>query len=46
MDLQVIDYTERLKKADHLIFAFPIWWDLMSAMTKIFVDRVFTLGIQ
>lgn len=25
VDSQVIDYNERLEKADHLIFIFPIW---------------------
>src|SRR5690606_19127786 len=38
------DYQERLKKADHLIFIFPIWWDLMPAATKGFVDRVMSPG--
>ena len=45
VDSQVIDYCERLRKADHLIFIFPIWWDLMPAMTKGFVDRVLTPGV-
>lgn len=45
VDPQIIDYNERLEKADHLIFIFPIWWDLMPAMTKGFVDRVLTPGV-
>ena len=45
VDSQVIDYNERLEKADHLIFIFPIWWDLMPAMTKGFIDRVLTPGV-
>ena len=45
VDPQVIDYNERLEKADHLILIFPIWWDLMPAMTKGFVDRVLTPGV-
>lgn len=45
IDRQVIDYNERLKKADHLIFIFPIWWDLMPATTKGFVDRVLSPGV-
>lgn len=45
VDPQVIDYNERLKKADHLIFIFPIWWDLMPATTKGFVDRVLSPGV-
>jgi putative NADPH-quinone reductase len=45
VDPQVMDYNERLKKADHLIFIFPIWWDLMPATTKGFVDRVLYPGV-
>lgn len=45
VDPQVIDYSERLKKADHLIFIFPIWWDLMPATTKGFIDRVLFPGV-
>lgn len=45
IDPQVIDYNERLEKADHLLFIFPIWWDLMPAMTKGFVDRVLFPGM-
>lgn len=45
VDPQVIDYNERLEKAEHLIFIFPIWWDLMPAMTKGFIDRVLTPGV-
>lgn len=40
VDPQVIDYNKRLKNADHLIFIFPIWWDIMPAATKGFIDRV------
>ncbi|WP_348800436.1 NAD(P)H-dependent oxidoreductase [Flavobacterium adhaerens] len=45
IDPQVIDYNNRIKKAEHLIFIFPIWWDLMPAMTKGFIDRVLSPGI-
>jgi len=45
VDPQVIDYCERLKKAEHLIFIFPIWWDIMPAATKGFIDRVLSPGI-
>ena len=45
IDPQVIDYNNRLKNTDHLIFIFPIWWDLMPAMTKGFVDRVLNPGV-
>lgn len=45
VDPQVLDYNERLKKADHLIFIFPIWWDIMPATTKGFIDRVLLPGV-
>lgn len=45
IDPQVIDYNERLKQADHLIFIFPIWWDIMPATTKGFIDRVLFPGV-
>jgi NAD(P)H dehydrogenase (quinone) len=45
IDPQVIEYNERLKKADHIIFIFPIWWDIMPASTKGFIDRVLSPGV-
>ena len=45
VDSQVVDYNKRLVEADHLIFIFPIWWDLMPAMTKGFIDRVLFPGV-
>jgi NAD(P)H dehydrogenase (quinone) len=45
IDPQVINYTGRLKKAQHLIFIFPIWWDIMPATTKGFIDRVLFPGV-
>lgn len=45
IDPKVIDYNNRLRKANHLIFIFPIWWDLMPATTKGFIDRVLSPGI-
>ena len=41
-DPQVIDYQRRIALADHLVFAFPIWWEAMPAATKGFLDRVIT----
>lgn len=45
VDPQVVNYHNRLEKADHLIFIFPIWWDLMPATTKGFIDRVLSPGV-
>ncbi|WP_062388358.1 NAD(P)H-dependent oxidoreductase [Demequina iriomotensis] len=45
VDPQVANYQRRLLAADHVIFAFPIWWESMPALTKGFLDRVLTKGI-
>lgn len=45
VDPQVRDYQQRLLAADHLVFAFPVWWEAMPAATKGFLDRVLTKGI-
>lgn len=45
IDPKVIEYKARLEKADHLIFIFPIWWELMPAMTKGFIDKVIFPGV-
>lgn len=45
IDPQVIAYKERLEKADHLVFIFPIWWELMPALMKGFIDKVIFPGL-
>jgi NAD(P)H dehydrogenase (quinone) len=45
VDPQVIGYQERIRTTDHLIFIFPIWWDIMPATTKGFIDRVLSPGL-
>ena len=45
LDPQVMDYKKRLEEAEHLIFIFPIWWELMPALTKGFIDKVIFPGI-
>lgn len=45
VDPKVIEYKERLEKVDHLVFIFPIWWELMPAMTKGFIDKVIFPGV-
>jgi len=44
-DPQVRDYQHRLLAADHLVFAFPVWWEAMPAATKGFLDRVLTKDV-
>lgn len=45
VDPKVMEYDNRIKTADHLIFIFPIWWELMPALKKGFVDKVIFPGI-
>ena len=45
VDPKVIEYNERIKDANHLIFIFPIWWELMPALMKGFVDKVIFPGV-
>jgi len=45
VDPKVIEYSNRIKSADHLVFIFPIWWELMPAMTKGFIDKVIFPGV-
>lgn len=44
IDPQAKAYAKRLKEADHLVMVFPIWWELMPAMTKGFIDKVIFPG--
>jgi putative NADPH-quinone reductase len=39
------DYQRRLLAAEHLVLAFPIWWEAMPAATKGFIDKVVTKGV-
>ncbi len=45
VDPKVMEYKARLDQADHLVFIFPIWWELMPAMMKGFIDKVIFPGI-
>lgn len=40
LDSQVVAYKKELEEAEHLAFLFPVWWSLMPALTKGFIDRV------
>ena len=44
IDPQALDYIQRIKAADHLVFIFPIWWELMPALMKGFIDKVIFPG--
>ncbi|MBM7636753.1 NAD(P)H-dependent oxidoreductase [Streptococcus saliviloxodontae] len=40
MDLQAKAYGKEIATSDHLVLIFPIWWELMPAMMKGFIDKV------
>lgn len=44
IDPQALEYIQRIKAADHLVFIFPIWWELMPALMKGFIDKVIFPG--
>ncbi|MBS1175064.1 MAG: putative dehydrogenase [Burkholderiaceae bacterium] len=37
-------YQARIDAAQQLVFIFPIWWEIMPALLKGFIDKVFTNG--
>lgn len=45
VDPKVMEYRDRLAQADHLVLIFPIWWELMPALTKGFIDKVIFPGV-
>ena len=45
IDPKVLEYNNRIKDADHLVFIFPIWWELMPALMKGFIDKVIFPGV-
>lgn len=40
VDEKAKDYAKRIQEADNLVLIFPIWWELMPAMMKGFIDKV------
>ncbi len=45
IDPKVLEYKNRLEQANRLVFIFPIWWELMPAMMKGFIDKVIFPGV-
>ncbi|MCU4158093.1 NAD(P)H-dependent oxidoreductase [Carboxylicivirga sp. A043] len=45
IDPKVIEYQYRLETVDHVLFIFPIWWELMPALMKGFIDKVIFPGV-
>ena len=41
LDPKVIDYQQRIARSAHLIYIFPVWWEVMPALLQGFFDKVF-----
>lgn len=45
LEPDLIDAIDKIKKADHIVWLFPIWWYGYPALMKGFIDRTFLPGI-
>ncbi len=45
LEPDLIQAIEKIKKADHIVWVFPIWWYSSPAIMKGFIDRTFLPGI-
>jgi len=45
LETDLINALEKIKKADHIVWIFPVWWFGYPALMKGFIDRTFLPGI-
>ncbi|RBW57291.1 flavodoxin family protein [Tenacibaculum sp. E3R01] len=45
LEPDLINAINKIKKADHIVWFFPLWWAGYPAIMKGFIDRVFLPGI-
>lgn len=45
LEQDLVAAIEKIKKADHLVWVFPMWWYGMPSILKGFIDRTFLPGI-
>ena len=45
LEPDLVDALDKIKKADHLVWVFPVWWYSYPALMKGFIDRTFLPGI-
>ncbi|MCH2234776.1 MAG: NAD(P)H-dependent oxidoreductase [Crocinitomicaceae bacterium] len=45
LEPDLVEAIEKIKKADHLVWIFPMWWYSFPAILKGFIDRTFLPGI-
>lgn len=44
LEPDLVKAQEAIQWAEHLVFAYPIWWGAMPSLLKGFIDRVFLPG--
>jgi NAD(P)H dehydrogenase (quinone) len=45
LDARVLEYKDRIQDVEHIVFIFPIWWEIMPARMKGFIDKVIFPGV-
>lgn len=45
LDPKAVAFAGRLNGCDHVVLIFPIWWELMPALMKGFIDKVIFPGL-
>lgn len=45
LEPDLVDAIDKIKKADHIVWLFPMWWYSYPALMKGFIDRTFLPGI-
>ncbi|MCF6360896.1 MAG: NAD(P)H-dependent oxidoreductase [Cyclobacteriaceae bacterium] len=41
LESDLLDAIEKIKKANHIVWVFPVWWFGYPALMKGFIDRIF-----
>lgn len=44
LEPDLVEAQEKLKRADHIVLIFPLWWGSMPALLKGFFDRILLPG--
>ncbi|CAM1360847.1 putative NADPH-quinone reductase (Modulator of drug activity B) [Tenacibaculum sediminilitoris] len=45
LEPDLLESLAKIKKADHIVWVFPVWWASYPAIMKGFIDRTFLPGI-
>jgi len=45
LEPDLLEAVDKIKKADHIVWVFPMWWYGYPASMKGFIDRTFLPGI-